>query len=413
MERRPQRGRGLSLAVRLRRHGRRGLGLFGALLAMGVWAVLMLGLVTWGGERLREDRVLTAARQLGEVSRAARDYARAGFSDLADGGEIAGAVRDYLPLGFPERDAFGRAFRVYVRDGGSGSFEVLATVEVAQVDPVPMEAAVFDRHAPARLGVVRGQALRGPSIRDHDVSAFRTAHAGHPRAGAPAILERYDEASLYGDALYRADLGRPALNRMETGLDMGGYDIAGAGSYTGRELSLSEDLRIGGRFDVSGPMAVSGALTAGSAEVEGAVSAGSAVIGGALTVEGSADIGEGVRAASADVEGAVTAGNAVLDSVVVREKVTAESVTVSGAFLAKDAKIENKLSAGSVSVEGRVEVGSGGTVEAGELRTPSVRAPADGELTVEADYGDFKTLFFGHCSTAAGNACTALYGGGP
>ena len=411
MDGRAARRRG-AFPARLWRRRRRGLSLFGSLLAMGVWAVLMLGLVTWGGERLREDRVLAAARQLGEVAGAARAYGRAEFSALVDGGEIADEVRDYLPPAFPDRDVFGRAFRVYVREASADVFEVLATVEVGVVAPVPMEAAVFDRHAPARLGVVRGRVLRGPSIRDHDVSAFRAAHSGHPRSGAPAILERYDEASLFGEVLYRSDLGLPGLNRMETGLDMDGHDIDGAGAYTGRELSLSADLQVGGRFYAGGPLTVAGALTAGGAEVAGAVSAGSAALGGALRVGGSAEVGGAVRAVSADIEATLRAGEAVLDSAVVRDSVTARSVTVSGEFLARDARIDG-LSAGSVSVEGRLEVGSGGTVEAGEVRTPSLRAPARGSLTVSGDYADVETLFFERCSTAGGNACRALYGGGP
>ena len=342
------RGRSLRLS--------RGLSLFGSLLALGLFGMMVLAAVLFLDSWLLEKRARLAARQLTVLSDAAASHVNGRFPamlGIAAGGSAeltlatlraAGA----LPAGFADVNAMGRGYRVLMLAAGTDVLDLLVTQTVAAGDTAVPSAALLDATGEARMGLVApdmAQRLAGPAI-DADVTAFQAAFGGAPVPRALATLRRFDHRAVYGDQLYRVAVpGFADANRMETDLDMGGNDLTGAGTVEAATVELESDLTVGGGLTVtkdlivgravrvSGPAEVTGALTAQTARIAGAASAGSLTVtrglrAASLTVQGAATAG------SVGVSGAVAAGSASLgglqsDSVTAR-MVTATEVSAAG-----------------------------------------------------------------------------------
>ena len=343
-----------------RRHGRRlsrGLSLFGSLLALGLLGAMVMAAAALFETRLLEEKSRLAGRQLTLLADAAASHAEGRFTDLltaARNGPVEIPLADLradgsLPAGFPEVDALGRGHRVLVLAAGADGFDLLATQTVAPGDTAVPSAALFEAAGRTRMGLVAPDAvarLAGPTI-DADVSAFRTAFAGAPEARALAALARLDRQSVFGDQLYRIAVpGFPALNRMETDLDLGGNRIAGAGALEADSLTLDGDLAVGGALTVTrdlvvgravrvtGAAGIAGNVAAATARITGAASAGGLTVRNALRTASLTAAGT-VRAGSIGAAGAVAAGSARLTDLqsgrVTARAVTATSVSAASA----------------------------------------------------------------------------------
>ena len=356
LSRESRRGRSLRLSRRLSRGLSRGLSLFGSLLALGLFGMMVLAAVLFLDNWLLEKRARLAARQLTVLSDAAASHVSGRFPALLEvvrngPAEISVAslrVAGALPAGFADVNAMGRGYRVLMLAAGTDALDLLVTQTVAAGDTAVPSAALLDAMGEARMGLVApdmAQRLAGPAI-DADVTGFQTAFGGAPAPRALATLRRFDHRAVYGDQLYRVAVpGFADANRMETDLDMGGNDLTGAGTVEAEELSLESDLTVGGGLrvtedlivgravQVSGPAEVTGAVTAQTARIAGAASADSLTVvhglrAGNLTVQGAATAG------SVGVSGAVAAGSAALGGLqsdgVTARRVTATEVSAAG-----------------------------------------------------------------------------------
>ena len=255
---------------------RRGLSLFGALLALALLGLMVLAAARFFEARMADERARLAGRQLTVLSHAAASHVNSRFPELLaaarDGPvELTHAqlrAEGSLPAGFPELDALGRGHRVLILGPGAGVLDLLVIETVEEGD------------------------------------------TAYPAARALATLRRFDHASVYGDHLYRIAVpGFAAANRMETDLDLGGHGLANAGAIEAKSLTLENDFAVGGALDVTRDLVVGRAIrVSGAAEIAGGMSAASARISGAAS-SGALRVRDTARAASLTARGAVNAGS--------------------------------------------------------------------------------------------------------
>ena len=363
---------------------RRGLSLFGALLALALLGMIVLAGSTFFETLAAERRARIAVKQLTVLADAAASHVHGRFPELlaaARGGPqeitLAGLKSaGSLPADFPAVNALGRGYRVLILSSGADSIDVLAAEEVGAGDTVPPPAALLEAAGGARLGLVAPDApsrLAGPTI-DHDVSAFQAAFGGAPAVGALAALSRFDHQAVYGGRLQRLAVpGFPDANRMETDLDLGGNAITGAGRLSAESLVLSGDLEAGGDIALGGDLTVGQAVrVAGTVEAGGAIRGDTASFAGVVS-SGSLRVNGALQAAGITSTGAVTAG----------------SVAATGTVTAGSADLE-RLTANTVSSR-RV---STGTLSAATVRAAGIRV--DGRL--DASTAGFSTLIVGQCT---------------
>ncbi|MDD9990717.1 MAG: shufflon system plasmid conjugative transfer pilus tip adhesin PilV [Rhodospirillales bacterium] len=361
----------------MRRRASRALSVFGALLALGLLGMLVLGATVFFETRALERRGHLAAVQLAVLAEAAASHAHSRFADLlaqAQGGPseltVAGLKADgALPQEFSETDALGRGYRVLMLAAGADAFDLLVMETVGTGDTVRPAAALLEATGP-RIGLAGPSRLSGPTV-DADLGAFRAAFAGAPREGALAALRRFDHGGVFGDQLYRVAIpGFADANRMEADLDMGGNAIEGAGTVEAARLEVATDVEAGGDLTVTGDLVVGRALevggtveateriTAGAARIQGAVISDSMSAAGAVrarTVEAAGL----VEAGSIGAAGAVAAGSARLGGLdaasVTARRVTAGTVSASAANAAR-MRFDGRLDADSAGIS-RLVVG--------------------------------------------------------
>ena len=310
------RRRSLLLSCRLSRGLSRGLSPFGALLALGLMGLMVLGAVAFFESKALERRGRLAAVQLAVLADAASAYAHSRFPALlaqAQGGPFELALATLKGDGaltgeFSETDALGRGYRVLVLAAGGDAFDLLATETVAAGDTVRPVAALLEGTGP-RIGLAGTSRLSGPTV-DADLSGFRAAFAGAPAEGALATLRRFDHGSVFGDTLYRVAIpGFAEGNRMEADLDMAGHAIERAGRIEAASLQVETDVEAGGDLAVTGDLVVGRAVrAAGTVEAGTGMSAGMARIQGAVA-SGTMTVAGAVRAASLDAAGLVRGGS--------------------------------------------------------------------------------------------------------
>ena len=357
----------------------RGLSVFGALLALGLLGMLVLGAVAFFESKALEERGRLAAVQLAVLADAAAGYAHSRFPALltrARGGPSELTIAQLKAAGsltaeFSEVDALGRGYRVLVLAAGADAFDVLATETVAPGDTVRPAAALLEAAGP-RMGLAGRSRLAGPTV-DAALGPFRAAFAGAPAEGALAALRRFDHGSVYGDTLYRVAIpGFAEANRMDADLDMNGHAIEGAGLIEAGRLEVETDLEAGGDLTVTGDLVVGRALrAAGAVEATGAMTAGSANVRG-MAASASMTVTGAVRAASVEAAGLVEAG----------------SIGAAGAVAAGSARLGG-LDATTVTAR---------TMTADSLSAASVTATrVQAGSNLSADSAGFSRLVVGRC----------------
>ena len=384
-----------------------GMSLFGALLALAVFAVLVAGGMEWLEERAEERLQRLAGAQAVALSEGVAVWVESNFeARLASAPQevTLGTLRTagVLAPGFAAngRDALGRAYRVLMRRVPGDALDVLVTQRVGAGDDLLPVNAVFGAGGQVRIGIVDPDAtpavLRGPAIRA-DMSGFRGDFPGAPQVRAIGVLQRFDRESVYGDFLYRRTIsGLPGANTMETALDMGGNDVTGARNIEADELVLERDLEVGGSLrvtagllvrgtaQVNGIATVSGQLRADSASVVGAFSADTGTITNEMRADRVVATGE-VRGGSIGTGGALSAGSGRITGLVVAASVAASRATVANDVVAASARV-GSLTAGTARVTGNTNVT--GSVTAGSVRATS---------SVTAASAGFSTLVVGNC----------------
>ncbi len=216
-----------------------------------------------------------------------------------------------VPPGLPERAGKDAAFTVGILDDGAGVGMAFGVLEPDRAGALP---ALREGALAAGLATIAeaGDATAPMAIR---VPAIERALAR--RIAADALYVTADAGIRYReDVLYRRPQpGRPWLNRMETGLDAGGRNLADAGAVTARAATVSGDAEANGGTvdaDVDAARLDARSLEAGALEAAGlAVSAdllvGRAQVAGALRTRSAAVSGR-LQAAGLRTGGRLTAG---------------------------------------------------------------------------------------------------------
>ena len=175
------------------RRRRRGLTLFGSLLALGLVGVLATGLSGVIERQIAEARERRAADGITVLARAAHDHVTDRFADFLAGDahrEITlAALRTagHLSPAVPQSDAMGRGRRILLHRADAGTIDLVVTQIVAEDDMAwPWRAAAGARLETGRIGTIApgGTRLEGPEV-DVDIAAFQAAFEGDP---APRAL---------------------------------------------------------------------------------------------------------------------------------------------------------------------------------------------------------------------------------
>ncbi len=355
---------------------RRGLTLFGSLLALGLIGVMALGLFALGERHLADMRERRAAAGIALIARAAHHHVTDRFAAfLVNPGFQEVALADLqatgeLPAGIPAADAMGRDRRILIWSDGADTVEVVVTQVVAAGDEGwPWRAAASTASAVGHLGTVApgDTRLNGPTI-DVDVAAFQGAFQGAPAPTALAAHLRLDRHDIFGDQLWRVAVpGFPEINRMETDLDMAGHDITNAGDIATGTLAVTDSLEIGGDLDVTGALVVGELVEiAGAGRFTGEVSAPFATVTGDISADTVTATGE-VSADTFDIGGTVSAGAiATPGALAVTGEASVGTLTatsVAAGAVTADTLAATAIEAHQVTVSGSIDATSAGISE--------------------------------------------------
>ncbi len=265
-----------------------------------------------------------------------------------------------VPPGLPSQVSRYASFTVGIMDDGRGGTGNL---------PVAMAFGVLEPARPEAAPALRSGAIAAGLAALAEAGSVKTAMAAHVpaiegalgRSLAPDGLYVAADAGLrYADAvLYRrAQPGRPGLNRMETALDAGGSDVTGIADADGFTASISGDAEAAGSGSVAGD-AGAARLEAGSLEA-GSLAAASLTVSADLLV-GRAVTGP-VSAGSADVAGRLEAA-----SVTAAGALTAETLAVAGTT-----SVSGPSSAQALAGE---TLTASGTMRAGRISSTGLHGP--------------------------------------
>lgn len=331
-----------TLQARLARGRYRGNALFAALLAVGLLAILALGLTERLVRDIEEDKEVGAARKLAVLGQAVESYVHSHYGTLAAGSDAEIAVADLqgeglLPDGFSgDGDAMKRALRVWVLPQAGGRLRVASMQLVEAGDDRYAAAGLFEARGRQALGLVNDtNLLVGPAIAE-DMTEFQRADPdGHPREFALVVYQEFDREGVCGDwLLRRVRPGCPDGGVMETALDMGGNDLVSVGRLEAEDVRVSDEFAVTGNWRIDGELAVGTSLnvTGGWNVPDGLVFTGAAEFTG-LVRANEVDVTRSLEAETASVDRTVSAG-----SVTSRGNLTAPNVTAttfdagSGAF---------------------------------------------------------------------------------
>lgn len=321
-------------ARRLPRRNRRGLGLFDAFLATAVLVVLAL----WGGQVAGDwiaGRAVTGeVRTVAELARAGRllvegDVAHAGRSHAVGAAPLAVGLAD-LEAADLRSPALGtltpgrRTLTLWLWRPNAGALVVVARARGER--PLARLPGAEDGATGVGALLGTGTNLRGPGL-DFDMSAVNALVAGFATENDVFALDHVALDVTCRSYLFRVEVdcdgdGVPDVvaNTMETGLDMGGQDLTGAGNVTAATAAIGTlegateitgALTVGGELEVAGTttmddVTVNGALGAASAEIAGTLTvpdlvATAALTGADLTLDGTVSVSGEARLADADV----------------------------------------------------------------------------------------------------------------
>ena len=319
----------------------------GVTLLEATLSLVIIGLAVGEGIRMINDHVGQVALQAEarQLSAIADDYAATVGTNLVGAlplGRVTGwSPPTHLRLETP----FGRDIRIAHFTPVTGQLVVVAYTwsadRITNRKPIPR----YDSHM-SRIGHVAGPNDRcpedhfcGPGM-DWDASALLThlGSAGPGREDLVALRWLTMARNAY-PYLHRGPVaGHPALNRMETDLNMGGRNILDAGMVTG------------GIFRVlDGPLAIGGTLSTTNLDVSGQLNiAGNLVSSGSLVVQnleassdatfGTLEIGEQLELGDVLITGTTTVVTLQADTGI--EVTGTEELAVAGTVHADRAEID-------------------------------------------------------------------------
>ncbi len=321
---------------------RQGLSLFSALLALGLFGLVVVSV----GQQLEiwafDKRQRQAGEQLIVLFRAAatlsaHDYTAGRNTALAQAGQIEEVSitglrsANLLPLGFSEVNALGQGYRIFRRAFGRDGLEIVVTTVTPSGSPPVYNLVAPGEHtdniALGMVSPVAGARLRGPGV-DMDISAYQTQFAGALGAGELAAIDVVTLRGTVGSVLHRLTIdGHTGANIMETDIDMDGNDITGAATIEATTLTVDDEIRalggmkimadliVGKGLTVNGETTMTEKMTADTVQVTNTMKAGTVDVSGRIEaaraiISDQADFGK------LDVRGAFTSQTATMDTLV-------------------------------------------------------------------------------------------------
>ena len=361
------------------RRSRCGLSLFEAALVMLIAVPATQQGVRMAEGYIREQAGVQESRLLSQVVTAASALALRDLNEriknIVGVGNVQVLTLDDLAaqnawISTASRTALGRDVQVIFHARGSEELVVLARAWT----PEGEENRPYVTRGGIGIGLVgtipehASTLLRGPGL-NYDLTGLQAQAMTQfgsrlPVAGnqlAIAVLRMDQDVSPF---LHRKAVeGRPDLNRMETDLDMGGFDLVGAGQLHAETITVRNFMEIS---ELRGTLEVDGDIQAG----------GNLIIPGALT-SADADIGGGVLATGLEVTG--HAGFITLEAqagLSARTVTAREAVTVDGEVTAETLAAEDVVATGVTAPAATI-----GTVQAGRVTSTSL--DVSGELVAE------------------------------
>ena len=251
-----------SSTLRRAQRGSRGVALIETILALGIGAALMVGGAYSIQERTGDIREKGAAEYLKTVTQAADNWMRDNFAQIASDARAApraynaATIASYLPPGFTT-NPYGETFSILTRPTVRGGVELLVVTGSGTRVPEPRRLAAAAALAGPTSGFFaqagQGALQCGGSQICGSFGGWRTTTAGFatPTVTRPtmASILNMDNGTVNADYLYRNEVpGSPELNRMNTAIDMAGFDINNTGTYRGANGELTGTLNVAGNI---------------------------------------------------------------------------------------------------------------------------------------------------------------------
>ncbi|WP_316014640.1 hypothetical protein [Roseobacter sp. HKCCA0434] len=321
------------LKGRIARRARRGLSMVEATLVMGIILLaVQQGINLWQAEIARQQN-RSELWTLSRLADAAQSYFEADLVDrIAEVRATATSVRQItevelegagvLDPGVTMFSPTGRPIDLWAYSPSADEVILLARA-TGNLDVENIPAGADGLGAIGWVSPLDDDALSGPGV-EMDIAYLQGAE-GLPVAGDTVAIRYLNLRADLRPYVYRRSLGPgfEELNRMETTLDMNGYEITGVSTFRTDRLEVTtlfaDSMSVAGTLTsdlmaVTGDLDVGGDITATSAtfeelDIDGEMVA-SAIEAGSATISGE------VTATTLDVTDALTGGTGTFDDVI-------------------------------------------------------------------------------------------------
>lgn len=305
---------------------RQGLSLLEAALVLLITIPVLTQVINLSAAYARQRAAELDARFLTDLAHAGRNLVLAQGQTFTIGTPLTYTpaqlqTAGLLDPGAAAQSATGRLYRIDVLPRSANEIIILARGSVRAGAPVFMTIPQA-REGIKRVGLIHSLApnvLRGPSL-NYDLTWMTGAFApAKPVAGDLVALDVVRRDQSITPYLHRTSNPLfPELNRMQTDLDMDGFDITGAGALVANQINIAQGLNAG---SLSGATTIAGSLQTSTLTVSGPVSTtGPVTVAGSLTADSGALSGalnaNVVEATAAQIAGDISTNALSADNVV-------------------------------------------------------------------------------------------------
>ncbi|MFO7817158.1 MAG: shufflon system plasmid conjugative transfer pilus tip adhesin PilV [Desulfovibrionales bacterium] len=225
--------------------GQAGFAILDVLMAIGIFALLLPGVVSFMQMTSQSTDQNAAASHMKSIATAAKQYVLDNHSNIVSSASATNSHgisladlknEGFLPSGYNGRNPWNQAYDIHAFNPEDADIHlVIITKEGRGSENTDFENRVVPAAA-SKLGAQGGYVPTG-QVSGEDSSTLQGAYGGwnfslsgtdisNPGAGHLAFSEYIDEEQFGSDYLYRDEVpGHPELNRMTTELDMDGNTI--------------------------------------------------------------------------------------------------------------------------------------------------------------------------------------------
>ncbi len=249
----------------------RGLSTFDAILGLGALIVVMVALLTWLSSQGEKATAKLTASNLDRIGESVETYLFREYENVLQAANAAGGITE-IPINsimdvnaegdlFSTHSPYKQPFKIYASYINANTIDVLITTDQSSSNDVPIQVRSLIAHYSKKgAGYIENTSLIATGL-VQDISKFQTAN-NIPNNGDVAAYKVIRRNVLYGDVLYRRAIpGFADANRMDTHLDMNGFDITDVDALSSERLNVSEEATIRGGLEVFDDFNVVGTST--------------------------------------------------------------------------------------------------------------------------------------------------------